>query len=530
VTALTALTGTGALVRLILRRDRIRLPIWILAILGLVYSSAEAVQSTYDTPGDIEVYARTVGSSPASIVMNGPPTALDTIAGIMVFEVNTSAIILTALMAIFLVVRHTRADEQEGRTELIRATVVGRHAPVSAALLVVGGSTVVVGIGLALEFYALGLPAPGSLAYGASIAAVGIVFTAVGAAAAQVTEYSRGALGIAGAVLGLSFLVRGAGDVGDGRLSWLSPIGWTQAVRPFAGDRWWPLLGSLALTVLLLATVAALTSRRDVGAGLISPRPGSPTASARLTSAVGLAVRLQRASVLSWMCAMFLGGVSVGSVGQDVEELITSNPDIAEMLDVGAGSDVVDAFFATIILVLALIATGFTLGSVLRLRSEEAAGRAEPLLATGLSRWRWSLGSLLVTLVGTVLVVGAGGLGVGLAHSISTGDLGQLPRLLLVAMAYLPATLVLAGVAVALFGWAPRLSPLAWAALAGCFLFGWLGGLLQLPTSLTDLSPFTHIPSAPVDPITASPLLTLTVVGLALTALGLVGLRRRDLA
>jgi len=526
---MTALAGTGALVRLVLRRDRIRLPSWLVAILGLVYASAGAVQGTYNTPGDIAVYARTVGNSPASVVMNGPPTALDTIAGIMIFEINTSAIILTALMAIFLVVRHTRADEEEGRTELVRATVVGRYGPVAAALIVVAAACVLVGAGLGLELLALGLPPGGSIAYAASIAAVGIVFTAVAAVAAQVTEHARGALGIAGIVLGASFLVRGAGDIGDGRLSWLSPIGWTQAVRPFAGDRWWPLLLSLALSAILLAIVAGLTSRRDVGSGLISPRPGSPTASPRLTSAVGLAVRLQRASVLSWLAAMFVGGVAIGSVGQDVEELITTNPEIAEMLGVGAGSDIVDAFFATIMLVLALIATGFTQSSVLRLRSEESAGRAEPLLATGLSRWRWSLGSLLVTLLGTLLVLGAGGLGVGLAHGISTGDMGQLPRLFIVSLPYACAALVLAGVAVALFGWAPRLTPLAWAALAACFVFGWLGTVLGLPSWLTTLSPFSHVPSAPVEPITAGPLVTLTAVGLALTAVGLVGFRRRDL-
>ncbi len=525
---MSTLVGTGSLVRLILRRDRIRLPVWLLAIIGLVYGSARAVMSTYDTPADIAAYGRTVGTSPASIAFNGPPTALDTIAGIVIFEVSATAIIGTALMAVFLAVRHTRGEEQDGRTELVRAAVVGRYAPLAAVLLVVSGASLLVGAGLALALLALGLPAAGSLGYGASVTAIGILFTAVGVCAAQVTEHARGALGIALAVLGLSYVLRGAGDVGTGTLSWLSPIGWSQAVRPFADDRWWPLLLSLALVAALLAAAAALNSHRDVGAGLVAPRPGSPTASPRLSTAFGLALRMQRAAIIGWAAGMFLFGVAFGSVGREVEELLDSIPELADALDIAGGANIVDAFFRTAMLVLALIAAGFTISSALRLRGEETAGRAEPLLATGLSRLRWTLGSLLVTLMGSVTAIGAGGLGAGLAHAIATGDIGQLPRLFLVSLIYAPAALVLAGITVLLFGWAPGLTVAAWATLAVCFVIGWLGGVLNIPAAVANLSPYTHVPGAPADPITAGPLIALTAIGLVMIASGVVGFRRRD--
>jgi ABC-2 type transport system permease protein len=526
---MNTLVGTGSLVRLILRRDRVRLPIWLAAILGLVYASARAVKATYDTPADIAAYARTVGTSAATIVFNGPPTAVDTIAGIVIFEVSATAIIGTALMVIFLVIRHTRIEEQEGRTELVRATVVGRYAPLAAALLVASAASLVVGGGLTLALLALDLPAAGAFGYGASIAAIGLVFTAVGVCAAQVTEHARGALGIALAVLGVSYVLRAAGDVGTGTLSWLSPIGWSQAVRPFADDRWWPLLLSLALVAALLVIAGALTSHRDVGAGLVAPGAGSPTASPRLASAFGLALRLQRASILGWAAGMFLFGVAFGSVGREVEQLLESVPELADALDITGAADIVDAFFGTALLVLALVAAGFTIASTLRLRGEETAGHAEPLLVAGLSRTGWTLGSLLVTLIGTVTVIGAGGLGAGLAHAVTTADLGQLPRLLLVSLIYTPAALVLAGIAVLLFGWAPRLAVAAWAVLAGCFVIGWLGGILNIPAALANLSPYTHVPGAPADPIVVSPLAALTLIGLGMIAVGVLGFRRRDL-
>lgn len=152
------------------------------------------------------------------------------------------------------------------------------------------------------------------------------------------------------------------------------------------------------------------------------------------------------------------------------------------------------------------------------------------MLATGLSRWRWSVGSLAVTLIGTVLVVGMGGLGAGLAHGIASDDMSQLPRLLVASLAYVPAPLMLGGPAVALFGWAPRAGAVAWGVLAVCFIIGWLGGLLDLPGWLVDLSPFSHVSSAPVDRIKAAPLLWLSAVAAGLSALGIAGLRQRDVS
>ena len=163
--------------------------------------------------------------------MSGPPTALDTIGGITVFEVTATAMIGVALMAMFLTIRHTRTDEEAGRTELLRAGVMGRQADLLATGLVVGAASLAVGAGVGVVFLAAGLPTSGSLLYGASRPRSGLVFTGVGLVAAQVTEHARGAVGLGLAVLGLAFLLRALGDVTDNCLTWLSPIGWAQATR-----------------------------------------------------------------------------------------------------------------------------------------------------------------------------------------------------------------------------------------------------------------------------------------------------------
>lgn len=189
---MNALTGTGQLVRLILRLDRVRLPLWVLAVLGIVVASAAAVQGLYDTPQARAGYALTA-QSPAAIVLSGPPEALDTVGGITVFEINLTSAVGVALMATFLTVRHTRAEEEAGRTELLGAGVLGRHAPLAASLVVVGATCLLLGLLIGVALVVLGLSTSGSLLFGVGVALLGLFFAAVAAVAAQLSEHARAA-------------------------------------------------------------------------------------------------------------------------------------------------------------------------------------------------------------------------------------------------------------------------------------------------------------------------------------------------
>jgi ABC-2 type transport system permease protein len=131
-------------------------------------------------------------------------------------------------------------------------------------------------------------------------------------------------------------------------------------------------------------------------------------------------------------------------------------------------------------------------------------------------------------MAGTVVVVGATGLGTGVADAINSNDAGRLPELLGSSLAFVPAVWVLVGAAVALFGLVPRAAPAAWGLLGASYLVGLLGPLLSLPDWVMDLSPFTHVPLLPAADLTVAPLIALTAVAAALVAVGLAGFRRRD--
>jgi len=528
----STLHGLGELVRLVLRRDRVRLPVWLLALGGVTAASASSLRPLYPTQQSIDDYARLFGDNPALIAFAGPGHGFDdpNLGVILVNETQLWACIGAALMSIFLVNRHTRMEEDAERTELVRASVVGRHAPIAAAVLVVAGADLVLSGVLSVLFVAFGYAVAGSVALGASILVAGLAFTGIAALAAQLAGGSRATLGISTATLGVAFVLRAIGDIAEHPVRWLSPIGWAQGVRAYANERWWPVLLGVAFTALVVALAFAASNRRDLGSGILPQRPGPGRAATWLSGPVGLAVRLQRGAVVGWAVGVLVMGVVYGSIGDDVEELIEENPTYADFLAQVEGVDLTDAFFATATSQLALLGAGFAVSSVLRVRSEEAAGRVETVLAAPVGRTRWVLSHLLVAVVGTVLVVGAGGLGTGVAFAVASGDSGQVARLTAAALVTVPAVLVLAGVALALFGTSARVALVSWVLVAVAVLVELFGELLRLPGWLRDLSPFHHLPGLPAQELRILPLLTLLALASALVGLGMRTFRSRDLA
>ncbi|CAM5489562.1 ABC transporter permease [Streptomyces pilosus] len=529
-----ALAGTRTLIRFALRRDRVRLPVWIGALLLSTLATANSFRTLYSDPQD-RANAVAGADSPAGLALSGPRHYLtdDGFGSILSHQMIGFTAVLVGLMSVLAVTRHTRAEEETGRAELVRSTVVGRHAHLAAALSVAVLADLVLALLLAFGLAGLGLEGmdlAGSLVYGFAHAAAGLVFAAVAAVTVQFTAHTRGASGTALAVIGAAYVLRAAGDSGEnGALSWLSPIGWVQRSYPYVDNRWWPLLLCLVVAVACAAAGFVLSTRRDVGAGLRPQKPGSPTASAALTTPVGFALRLHRGMLTGFGTGLFLMGAMYGSILGDAEDMLAGIDEIEEALERIGGSGVVESFASMVMVVLTVVAAVYVVMAALRPRAEETAGRAEPLLATGLSRSRWAGGHLAVALGGGTVVLLLAGLGFGIAGAASTGDAGLLPDLVGAALAYAPALWVTVGVAVVLFGWFPRAVQAAWAVPVYAFVVGYLGQILRFPGWMNNLSPFGHVPRLPAADLDWTPLLLLTLVAAGLVGLGLAGFRRRDL-
>ena len=454
------MTGTWAFVRAYLRRDRWQLLWWGVGIALLYWSQALSVDGLYDNQADFDRAAASMEGNAGFIAMAGPARALNTVGGQVTWQSAAFGAILTGLMSMFLVARHTRAEEESGRDELLRAAAVGRHSTTTAAFLTAVVASTVVGSLVALSLIAFPLAAADSIALGVGVALCGVFFAGVALLAAQLTSTTRASYGLTGAVIGVAYALRAIGDVGTPVLSWMSPIGWYQAMHPFSGLRWWPALLLVAASVAVVAAAYAVFLRRDYGSGVYAARPGPARAARTLSHPLGLAWRLQRGTVLGWGIGMFLGGVGYGSLGDDVESLLGGS-DLAEDMFVQTGGALVDAFYASMILSLVLIGSGFTISSALRPRGEEDSGRVEALLATGLRRRDWLLGHVAVTVMGTVVLLLLAGLGVGVGYALTTGKGAAVDDYALPTLAHLPAVLVLAALARLLHGLTPRAASLA---------------------------------------------------------------------
>lgn len=523
--------GTWALARFALRRDRTRLPLWVAAPAALVGVQAGQSQTLYGTPAALEVYSRTAQGSAALVAMTGRPVGLDSVARAAVFEVFLTAAVVVALMSVFTVVRHTRADEEAGRAELLRATPVGRRAPLLAAVVVLVVAVVLTGVAAAAVAVGSGFGVRGALLLGASLAVVGLVHGSLAAVAAQLSAHARPALALAGAAIGVSVLLRAVGDVQESWVSWLSPVGWGQATYPYHLDRWWPLLPGLAASGLLVGLALALLDHRDHGAGLLPDRRGRAAAPRWLGGPSALAWRLSRATVAGWTAGIAVCGLAFGSLVRATEDLLEGSPDAVEDMPVDPAR-FTESFLALVVAMLTVLAGAMAVALALRARGEEVGGRAEAVLSTTTSRRAWAGGHVLVALGGSAAALLLGGLLTGLTAVLTgtDGGAGLVGDVVLAAALHLPAAWALAGVAVLLSGLGARPAPLAWAALGWTAFVLLLGANLDLPWWALALSPLHHVPAVPLEePDWAGPL-GLLAVAAALVVLGLHLWRRRDLA
>ncbi|MFF4615087.1 ABC transporter permease [Nonomuraea jabiensis] len=518
------LTGTGAMVRLALRRDRIKLTLWLVAITAFVprfyYAAVDAVVPTPEALAEASQMIRVSFMR----VLGGPLFGEVSTQSYFLAAYWVEFLLAAAIMNMMLMTRHTRAEEQTGRAELIRAAVVGRHAQLTAALIVAVISNAALAALTTAATISIGFPAGSALLFGASLAATGQLFAGVTAVTAQVTEHPRGANGLAGLVLFTAWLMRGAGALQSqegGPLFWLSPIGWSQQARVLGDERWWPLGLSVVLAGLLVAGAYSLASRRDLGASLVAPRPGRASAPSWLRSPFTLALRLQQAAILAWGAAFLAVGLVLGAMtgGMAVTDL-----------PIFSGADFGRAWISLMVFTGSLYTGVFAVLSVVRLRAEEVRGRIAPVLAgpTGRSTWYWS--SLLVTALAVVVLPVVYGAALGVGAALSTGEPGLVGEVAWASLIRAPEVLVLLAVPAALLGLAPRAVNAAWAVLVYSGFMQVLGSYMNLPGWLVNTSVLSHLPWHPLGSFAPVATVVLTVLAAALAMLGLYGLRRRDLA
>ncbi|GGJ96207.1 ABC transporter membrane-spanning protein [Lentibacillus kapialis] len=524
--------NTRRLTVFMLRLDRWRILIWLAALAFFTLVVPIAFSDLYPDQQDRNTMAQTM-ENPAMTAMVGPGALEDyTLGAMTAHQMLLLTAVIAGLMNILLMNRHTRSDEEDGRQELIRSLPVGKLSNLNASFNVLSLVNLLLAIITGLGLYALGFESmglSGSLLYGLILGVTGMFFAGVTALMAQITENARTAFGFSMALLLIAYLIRAIGDVSNEALSWASPLGWVSGAEVYGGNNWWTLLLLAGSTIILMVLAFYLNAIRDLDAGFLPSRPGQKHASRRLLSPFGLAFRLQRTGIISWAIAMFLVGVSYGSVMGDLESFFKSNEAVRQVFGREEDASFTMQFVSVLMFVMALIATLPAVMAVLKLYGEEKRGRLDQLLGRAVSRKRMLTGYLIIAVMNGAVMLSLAVSGLWLAGASVTEEPFEFGKIFGAGLAYYPATLVMIGLGVFLIGFAPKLSSLVWLYLFYSFVVLYFGNLFQFSDWVSKLSPFGYIPELPVEEMKWLPILLLTIMAIGLMIAGVFGYRKRDI-
>jgi ABC-2 type transport system permease protein len=245
-------------------------------------------------------------------------------------------------------------------------------------------------------------------------------------------------------------------------------------------------------------------------------------------SPLTVAFRLQRASLLWWTVALASFGFLFGALANQIADPENMTED---RIDVFGGSieTLTEGYLAVLTLLMAVLAGVMAVLNIHALRTEETGGRAEPVLATAVSRGAWFGGYLAANAIGVVGLLAVVGLATGLGAALSVGDSSFVWQVTAAHIAHAPGVMVLLGITALLFGVLPRALVVTWALIGFSLFAGLFGTLANLPHWLRNLLPMEHTGRPPLDDISWEASLLLLVTAAALVAAGLAGFRRRDI-
>lgn len=524
--------GTGKLLKLYLRRDRIILSIWILLALMVIKGQMSFMKAMPDW----QMFINELSASPITSAILGPIVPLR-IEGAILWRGLLQASITVMFGAALTMIRHTRTEEASGRNELILARPVGRYANLSAALILSCGGSLLAGLLTGVFLMSNGFAGKGSLLAGLTLAASGCFFAGIGGLCSQIFEHSGSARGCVFSIYMLTMVAMVLNNIGGGATywAWLAPEAWFRITLPFGGNHAWKLLIFIVLSGLPIMLSYMLLVRRDMGAGLIAQKEGSANASPHFNSPMALAWRQQKVSILIWAIGMaWLGGI-MGIGTPNISEAIGST--FAHM-DIAWASAIIklgnqEGFIAILIYMLGLMGglSVLAITMVQRLRQEEKEHYAEMVLSRPVSRFKWMGSYLVVTFAGCALILLGLGLASGLGWSVAAGEFSHFPRVLGMSLSKIPSVWTIIGIAALLYGWLPRIGSILNWLILGSWIFIemlWEVGIVGWPAMKWTPFAYAHY-SIPIHELSMVPLIVLTVIAAALTWLGVIGFKRRSI-
>jgi ABC-2 type transport system permease protein len=496
------------------------------------YIQPSGYRSVYPTVAERVAFAHSFASNKGLRLLYGLPHDIATVSGYVAWRVGGVLAVAAAIYGLLAAVRVTRAEEESGRLELVLAAPVARRTVNLAALAAVATGTVVLWIVELVGLLIGGLPAGGSAYLAVATASVVPVCAALAALAAELAPTRRITLGLAGGTIALLFLLRVIADTvsGLGWLHWVTPLGWAEEMRPFAGPEPLVLLLPVATTALLVAITVRIAARRDIGTGVLPSRDEADPRLRLLGSATGLALRNQIGVVSAWAGSVAVFSYILGSIANSISPADVSKNIQNEISKLGSGPITTPAGYLAFVFLFVVVAVCVLVCTQIgAAREEESEQRLETLLALPVSRRRWLSGRLALAIVAAAAVSLSAGLLAWAGARTGGADL-PLPKMLEAGANALPVAILFLGIAALAYAVVPRQSSLiAYGLVALSFLWQLVGSLLGAPKWLLDITPFAHVALVPEQPFRAVAAVVMIALGAAAALVATELFRRRDL-
>lgn len=528
----TILRPALALARRAFRDARVRTISYAYLFALYAYIQAVGYRHAYPTLAARLDFARSFGGNTAIRLFYGEPHDLLTVSGYCAWRVGGTLAILAAIFGLLAAVRALRTEEDAGRMELVLAAAVGRRTAYLAAMLAIAAGTLLLWLAELIGFLAGGLPLGGSAYLALATVSVVPVCVGIAAIASQLAPTRRIALELAGAVVGVLFVLRVIADTssGAGWLRWATPLGWAEELRPFSSPQPLVLLLPLAAGALLLAIAARIAVGRDIGTGLVSARDTAEPHLRLLRNPLTQALRSERGSLIVWLLSVGAFGFILGTISTSVSSAGISKSTEQEVAKLGAGSILTPTGYISFVFIFFILAVSlFTCAQVSAARHEESEERLETLLAQPVGRLTWLSGRLALAACAAAAISLVAGL-LTWVGATSQGANISFVQALEAAANCLPIALLSLGIAALAYAIVPRAGAgIAYGLVAVAFLWDLVGSLLGAPRWLVELTPFEHVGLVPAQPFHVGAAAIMVGIGLLAALAALAVFRRRDL-
>jgi ABC-2 type transport system permease protein len=511
---------------------RIRTIAFAYLFAGSAYASVAGYRSAYPTHAERLSFVHSFAGNDAVRLFYGTPYDLLSTGGYAAWRVGGLLSIFAGAWGLLAAVRALRAEEDAGRAELMLSGTVSRRGAYLSALAAIAAGAAILWAAAFLALTLAGLAVGGSAYLALAIVSVVPVFAGVGALTSQLAPTRRIATELASGALLVAFLLRTIADT-DGSLQWLrwiTPLGWVEELRAFTGARPLVLLLALAAAAALLALAAAISQRRDVGAGLLPAHERRRPNLRLLSSPIAQTLREERASLLAWLLASGFFALIVGVISTSIPSAGLSGGVQRELQKLGAVSITTPAgYIGFCFLFFVLVVSLFVCSQLASARAAEADEQLETLFALPVDRRVWLAGRLGLAVAGVTAIA----LFCGLCAWVGAASQGagvSLSQMLGAGANCLPTAVLFLGVGVLIFALFPRASAgVSYGLVVLAFVWQLFGGVLEAPRWLLDLTPFQHVGLVPAQAFRAGAAAAMVGIAAAAMLVGVAIFRRRDL-